>query len=451
MKKTLSMLVAVLLILALLAGCAGDTDVPEAPQDPEPTDEPTPAPPAETGEPVDIMVMFGKMEVTAEFEEMLRVFNAENTAGITITLLPTADGQGVAERARIQYAAGDPVTLMHLDAGFVAEFEAYIRDLSDQPWISLAMDGVLDFVTRPGGRVMGLPASVEGFGIVYNRDKVADALGTFDTQSIRTRDQFVDFIHQLEDAGVDAIITTPSLDWSLGFHLMNKFLATQEEGLDANLAFLNQLLAGEADLYQNERFQNWMEILDVMLEYNVSANAPLDPQFDDGVINLADGNVAMWFQGNWIAPPMQAVNPDGNFGFLPVPMSNDPTDFANRRISIDVPQFWVVDQHLSTPEQQEAALYFLNWMVTSPAGQYHSAIQLGLAPVMHGSAYVPADSLSIAMVDYLERGEALPWVISYFSSGILTITGGGVQQYALGLIDAQELAHIIEEAFANLR
>jgi len=399
---------------------------------------------------VEIQVMFGKMEVTAEFEAMLDVFNEENTGGFRVTLLPTADGQGVAERARIQYAAGDPVTLMHLDAGFVPEFENYIRDLSDQPWVNVAMDGVLDFVTRPGGRILGLPASVEGFGIVYNRDVVNAALPGFDTGSIRTLDQFVDFINALEAAGVSAILTTPSLDWSLGFHLMNKFLATQSEDLAPNMAFLDQLLAGQVDLMQNQRFLNWMDILDVMLEYNAHAHAPMDPQFDDGVIRLADGDVAMWFQGNWIAPPMAGVNPDGNFGFIPVPMSNDPNDFANRRMSIDVPQFWVVDEHLSTDEQQEAALYFLNWMATSPSGQYHSAIHLGLAPVMYGARYVPQDTLSIAMVDYLERGEALPWVISYFSSGLLTITGGGVQQYALGLIDAQELARIIENAFADL-
>jgi raffinose/stachyose/melibiose transport system substrate-binding protein len=220
--------------------------------------------------------------------------------------------------------------------------------------------------------------------------------------------------------------------------------------LEGNLVFLDQLLDGTANLYQNERFQNWMAFMDVMLEYNSSANAPLDPQFDDGVSQLADGHVAMWFQGNWIAPPMAGFNPDGNFGFLPVPMSNDPNDFANRRMSIDVPQFWVVDAHVSTEEEQEAALTFLNWMATSRTGQYHSAMHLGLAPIIYGAAYVPQDSLSIVMVDYLERGEALPWVISYFSSGILTVTGGGVQQYALGLIDAQDLARIIEDAFISL-
>ena len=398
----------------------------------------------------DIMVMFGKMEVTSEFERMLVAFNEENTGGFRVTLMPTADGQGVAARARIQYAAGDPVTIMHLDAGIVPEFENYIRDLSDQPWVNIAMDGVLDFVTRPGGRILGLPASVESFGIVYNRDVVSAALPGFNTQTIRTLNQLIDFMNQLEAASTNAILATPSLDWSLGFHLMNKFLATQSEDLDVNMAFLNQLLNGNVDLMQNERFQNWMNFMDVMFEFNAHSHSPMEPQFDDGIIRLADGDVAMWFQGNWIAPPMTGVNPQGDFGFIPVPMSNNPNDFANRRISIDVPQFWVIDEHMSTPEQIEGGLYFLNWMTTSPTGQYYSAMHLGLAPVMYGAAYVPQDTLSIAMLDYLERGESLPWIISYFASGLLTITGGGVQQYSLGLIDAQELAHIIETAFAEL-
>lgn len=397
-----------------------------------------------------IHVVFGKMEVTTEFENMLRIFNAEHEH-INISLLPTEDGQGVVERVRLQYAAGDAVTLMHLDAGFVAEFEHLIRDLSDQPWVANAMEGVLDFVTRPDGRVLGLPASVESFGIVYNRDVMRSALGQdFDHSSVRTVDQFQALLQTIEAAGYNPIITTPSLDWSLGFHLMNSFLATQAEDLDTNLAFLDALLAGTVDLYNNPRFQQWMGTLDIMLDYSMFSHAPLDPQFDDGIINMADGNVAMWFQGNWIYPPMHNINPHGDFGFMAVPMSNDPNDFANRRISIDVPQFWVVDQYLSTPAQQDAALTFLNWMVSTNTGQYHSAIHLGLAPVMYGAAYVPQDSLSFAMIDYLERGEALPWVISYFSSGLLTVTGAGVQQYALGMIDAQQLATIFETEFYNL-
>jgi raffinose/stachyose/melibiose transport system substrate-binding protein len=339
---------------------------------------------------------------------------------------------------------------MHLDAGFVAEFSHLLRDLSGQPWVGNAMEGVLDFVTQPDGSVLGLPASVESFGIVYNRDVIEGAIGEFDSSTINTVDEFVRLLVSLETAGVNSIITTPSLDWSLGFHLMNKFLATQAEDLETNLAFLDSLLDGTANLYQNPRFTEWMQVLDIMLEHSMSAHAPLDPQFDDGIINLADGNVAMWFQGNWIYPPMHAVNPQGNFGFMPVPMSNNPNDFANRRISVDVPQFWVVDQYLSTPEQQEAALTFINWMVSSTEGQYHTAMHLGLAPVMYGANYAPQDPLTLDMISYLERGEALPWVVSYFSSGLLTVTGAGVQQYALDMITAQELATIIENAFLNL-
>jgi len=401
------------------------------------------------GDVVEIHVVFSKMEVTTEFEEMLEIFNSEHD-DIQITLLPTEDGQGVIERVRIQYAAGEAVTLMHIDAGFVPELEPQIRDLSDQPWISRAMDGTLDFATREDGRILGMPASVEGFGIVYNRDVIRSVIADFDPQDIRSVDDFVALLDTLEAADVNSMLATPSLDWSLGFHLMNAFLATQSEDLDENLEFLDGLLNGTVDLYQNDRFQAFMDILRIMFAYNMFAETPLDPQFDDGIVNLADGNVAMWFQGNWIHPPMYGVNPDGDYGFLPVPMSNNSDDFANRRISVDVPQFWVVDEYLSNPEQQEAALTFLDWMVSSQEGQYHSAMSLGLAPVMDGANYIPQDPLSIAMVDYLERGEALPWVISYFSGGILTTTGGGVQQYALGLITAEELATIIEDAFEAL-
>ncbi|MCL1996998.1 MAG: ABC transporter substrate-binding protein [Defluviitaleaceae bacterium] len=403
-----------------------------------------------TGDPVEVTVVFGKPEVMTEFEQMLSIFNSENTQNITVSIIPTEDGQGVVERVRLQYAAADPVTIMHLDAGFVPEFENYIRDLSDQPWVANAMTGVLNFVTRADGRVMGMPASLEGFGFVYNRAAVQAALGNFDTSTIRTRDQLQAFFQDLEAAGQNAIITTPSLDWSLGFHFMNKFLATQSQDFHENLAFLDTLLRGTANLYSNARYQEWLNMLDLMLEYNSNAHAPMDPQFDDGVMALADGDVAVWFQGDWINSAMQAFNPDGDFGFLPVPMSNDPNDFANRSISIDVPQYWVVDQHLSTPEQQDAALYFLNWMVSSQTGQRFAAQYLELVSAFYGSEYSSVDPLSIALVDYMERGDSLSWIISYFPNGILTITGGYVQQYSLGLIDRVGLTQGIERAFYEL-
>ncbi len=45
----------------------------------------------------------------------------------------------------------------------------YVEDLSDQEWLKNAVDGSLDDVTLDG-KVYGIPVSVEGYGLVYNKE-----------------------------------------------------------------------------------------------------------------------------------------------------------------------------------------------------------------------------------------------------------------------------------------
>ena len=50
----------------------------------------------------------------------------------------------------------------------------YVEDLSDQEWLKNAVDGSLDDVTLDG-KVYGIPVSVEGYGLVYNKEIFKDA------------------------------------------------------------------------------------------------------------------------------------------------------------------------------------------------------------------------------------------------------------------------------------
>lgn len=50
----------------------------------------------------------------------------------------------------------------------------YVEDLSDQEWLKNTVDGSLDDVTLDG-KVYGIPVSVEGYGLVYNKEIFKDA------------------------------------------------------------------------------------------------------------------------------------------------------------------------------------------------------------------------------------------------------------------------------------
>lgn len=57
------------------------------------------------------------------------------------------------------------------------------------------------------------------------------------------------------------------------------------------------------------------------------------------------------------------------YGFIPYVLGNDTSDFANNGIQASASKQLMIDAEQSTPEQQEAAKAFVNWLVYSDNGQ----------------------------------------------------------------------------------
>ena len=443
MKKILSFLSIVLVTVVFLAACGGNDENSEV--DTNDTSS------GENEGTTEITVMFSKPEIIPEFEAMVNAFNASQDDVYVVSLQPQ-EGQGVPESQRIRFAAGDAITLLHVGPEFVQEFEPYVLDLSGQPFEALAMEGTLDFVRRDDGRLLGMPATVEGFALIYNQDAIEAALGEpFDSTTIRTISDLEEIFERLEAAaGIDPIAFLPSLHWSVGWHFVSTWLSTQSPDYQESLDFIEALIAGEVDLASNTQFEGWMRVLELKIRYNTWRNSPLDADYDDGVMALADGEVGFWFMGDWAYPTLAATNPDVTYGFLPVPLSDDPNDFGNYHLSVDVPQFWLVDDRYSTPEQQEAAQAFLTWMVTSDEGHHYFVNVMNLIPIFEGMDYMPEDPLSAGIAAFLERGDTIRWMNMRTHNTIIDQIGSGIEMYTIDMIDRDELITIVEEAFKSI-
>ncbi len=398
----------------------------------------------------EITVLFGKTEVINQFEAMVEDFNNSQDE-IHVTNLPLGQGQGVVESAGILYTQGDAATILHLPPEFMHEFEDKLLDLSGEPFEELAMEGTLDFVKRSDGRLLGMPATVEGFGFIYNKAAIEEALGEeFHSEDIRTIDALEELFIKLEEAeGIDPIHVSP-IGWSIGRHFPNVFLAGQSEDYQGNVEFVEDLIAGNVDLADNEVYQGWLETFQLMTRFNTNKNAPLDPNYDDGMMDLADGNVGLWFMGDWAYVSLSEINPDGEYGFMPVPISNNPDDFGNNSLSIDVPQFWSIDAEQSTEEEQEAAKEFLNWMISSETGQQHFVNELNLMPIFKNMDLRPEGSLSLSMMDFLENEDTMPWIINGISPTIIDEVSEPLLRYMTGDIDIDEVTETIQSFFRSL-
>ena len=458
MKKALLVL-SILLSLTLLIACGPDNVAPPDggsvtspapdPAAPAPDGETPPAPapvdpPPDGG--VSITVFMAKPEIAAPFETMLAEYN--RLTGHNVTMIPLPAGQEVYERMTTLYAAGNAPTIAMIGQEF-SEFQDHFLDLSGTEIVSRSADGTLDFVTVGGG-IYGVPTTVEAYGVIYNPEIVASVFGAgWDpAEEINTLDGFRDFFAQLSAAGEGAFSLSP-MDWSLGAHLSNTVYAAQSNSHQARHAFIEDLKSGSATLGNNAVFNGWVDFVDLLLANNIHAGSPLAPVYEDGALDLATGNAAAWFMGNW-AFPMLVETTDLEYRFIPIPVSNNPGDYANNKIAIGVPSYWVVDGSQNTAEQQAVAVDFLNWFITTAEGQNFYVNELAMIPAFSGFSVQPADSMSRQIAELLNSGRSLEWMNTYYPAGGFQAMGVSIQRYIGGVIDRQGLATEFEDFWKSV-
>ncbi|AJY75939.1 ABC transporter substrate-binding protein [Paenibacillus beijingensis] len=399
-----------------------------------------------TGGKSNITILIGKPEIAKQFEQMAGEYSKMYKTNIT--LIPLG-GQTAYEKLATLYASGNAPTIMMLGSE-LPSMKGKLLDLSNQPWVKHALPGTLDYA-KDGDKVYGMPVNVEAFGMMYNKavlDKAAG--GSFDPSSIKTRDDLKKLFDQITASGESAFHFSP-MDWSLGAHFTNMMFGTQSDDRSQRHQFLADLKAGKVKLADNPVFNGWLDTFDMLKEYNQFKKAPLAPVYDDGTLALANGKAGFWFMGNWAYPQLKEINPQGQYGFLPVPISDNAGDYGNTQISAGVPSYWTIDATKSTPQQQKAAKDFLNWMVSDPQGQDYYVNEFSFIPAYDNFTVKPDDLLSRTVMEYLASGKTLEAVGSYFPADGWPNMGATLQKYLFGIIDRAEVAKEFEAYWKNAK
>jgi raffinose/stachyose/melibiose transport system substrate-binding protein len=386
---------------------------------------------------VSITILMGKPEVAAQFEAMLAAYSKK--IGVAATMIPLA-GQDAYEKMTTLYASGNAPSILMVGQEF-DEFKDRFLDLTDTSFVKKANEGTTDFVTIDG-RVYGVPTTVEAYGIIYNPAVASKALGNFDPSLIKTQSELRRFFENLRTKGVGPFTLSP-MDWSLGAHFSNTLYACQSADRAARHQFIRDLRLGNAKLVGNSVFNGWVDTLDILMEYNIHASAPMSPVYEDGMIDLAGGEAAAWFMGNWAYPQLVEVAKE-DYRFIPVPVSDNPADFGNGRIAVGVPSYWCVDKSGNSEAQQKAAVDFLSWFIETEEGQDYYVNQLNLIPAYQGFSIQPGDAMSRQMMDVLSSGNALEWMNTFYPAGGFQAMGAAIQKYVDKKIDRKKLAEEFE-------
>ncbi len=449
-KKVMARLVSVVLIMVLmmtmLTGCrfgfASDPDDPNAEEKKEPIDTST-----DTFEydaslnGTNITLLNTKAEIQVALEEMGVEY--EKKSGVHVEVMPVSDDSPYTKMISL-YNSGNPPTIAILDTtDVIALAEEKGVDMSEEKWVSEA-EG---YLTKINGKIYSFPLCIEGRGIIYNKTVIEKALGeTFDPASITTLDEFQAFLDRLVENGIEKPVSMAKEDWSLGAHHLQYIYETYDGTSEGAQKVVEEIKAGTLALNTYNRMSEFLDIFDVLKEYNVAKGDPLGADYDEMAIDLADGKTAFWFNGNWAWPNLAEAGAEetDEYGFLPYFMNNDKEDFANQMIQGAPSKQVMVDRQIATEKEQAAGRQFLNWIVFSEIGQQMLVKTCNLIPPFQNNPYEPSDPLSRDIYEKVHAQKA-------FSASVIVpndhwaVLGAAMQKYLAGRSDRRELMESIQD------
>lgn len=435
MKKTklLSILTTVVLTVSLLAGCGSNGSSSTGSKD-------------SSGKNVKITFLNTKGEISSPLEDAAKAFTKENP-NITVDIVQAGAGESPFQKVSSMYAAGNAPSLIMLDPNDVPKFGDKFLDLSSEKWVKDASQGALD-AAKIDGKVKGFPVTIEGYGLIYNKT-VLDKAGV-DPASIKTTKDLEAAFQKIQGIGVSPMVLSP-MDWSLGAHFLPSVYLDQSKDAGAADKFTQDIKAGKVDLNSNAVFNGVMTTFDLLKANNIDKAAPLAGTYEKAPEYLGTGKAAFWFMGNWAWPQIKEFDEaKGQYGFIPVPVSNNAEDYGNTQIYAGSSKFIGVDSKNNSEEQQVAAKKFLEWLVYSEAGQDFIVNKASLIPAFSNIKLEITDPLGKSIKKYIDDKKVIAPMTTLPGDHWAQL-GGSMQKYLDGKSDKAALATDIQNYWKNVK
>jgi len=390
----------------------------------------------ESMEVVEIEVFQSKTTIAEQFEALAMEFEAANPdIKVTVeTVGGSADWQTI---LKSRFTADEGPDIFNIEGP--AQYDLWksnIADLSGEAFL----DGAVEAALAPlniGGRQWGMPVNFEGYGYIYNKDIFADA-GITDLPT--NFSELADVAEQLDAAGYTAFATGYGTWWVIGLHLVNAAFAQQDDPQ----AFMEGLTAGTVTMAGNPIFQDLRGLIDLTVEYG--EDNPLATDHNQQVQLLANGEVAMIQQGVWKETALYSANPDLNIGLLPIAISDDA---KMNRVPLGVPWYFVVNSK-STPEEQDAAKAFLDFMFASETGKRYLVEEFGYIPAVKGVPSTGLGGVGKDILAFAGDDRTIPWVFGQWPDGFAQQDAfNNLQAYVGGQQSWQETLEALDEAWQD--
>ena len=431
MKKNLKKLMAMGLTVALgattLVGCGSSSSSTSGSAGTSTTAASESAPAASNSGDVSITIFNSKMEIQDQMVEMAEKYSEKT--GVNVEVYYSSDT--VAAHLSTKYASNDPYTIAMVDAKDIYSLaKEHAIDLSGEKWV-----GDTSAAIAIDGKTYGFPVCVEARGLIYNADAIKKITGEdFDPSKYSTLKDFKALIDQLKAGGMDTPVGIMKEDWSLAGH----YLPQVYEEQDDPDAFVASLKDGSVKIGDVDKFNTLMDTFDVLKENNYASGSAISAEREVTEQKLAEGEIAFMFGGNWDWSVINAYDYTENMGMMPVPQDAD--DGYNTKLVGGGSKYFFIDSAESiTPEQQQAAKDFLNWLVYDEEGQSFLVNDCALVPAFSNITLPVSDPLGTSVKSFADKG-LLVGNYNYLPDDHYSVLGAQFQKYLAGESDRAAFA-----------
>lgn len=432
-KQTTAFILTAAIAMGIMSGCGSKTGTTAQ------TDEGA----ADAGITMAQKISFlnSKGEIQSALEDMAEAF--EKKTGVQVDILACGAGEVPYTKITSMYNSGTAPTMAMLDTtDIVALANEYALDLSDQSWIAECEDSV----TKVDGSVYSFPFCIEGRGIIYNRSAIEKTLGReFDADAVNSLDSLKAVLEELREAGMENPVVISKEDWSLGAHQLG-FIYDTYDGTTAGAdEIIRKLTDGSQRAVDYDRFNQFMDTMDVLLQYNINGRDPLGALYEQDPIYLADQDAAFWLNGCWAWPNLSDSGADASdgYGFIPWVLGSDPSDFANTGIQAAASKQVMIDKKQATAKEQAAAKAFINWIAGDEEGQRMLVEEAGVIPACGNNTVEPLDPLGKDIKQKMADGRTFG--ASFLAPGDhWSVMGAEMQKYIAGQQTRDGLADALD-------
>ena len=382
---------------------------------------------------INISILNSKPEIQKKLEVAAKSFSTTHP-DINVKVVEYSSLQGVPEKISSMINQQTTPTLMIVDPLYIQHMKDDLVVLDQEDWIADMQVHMGTASLNSQNQLIAFPFAVEGMGFIYNAQVMQEA--GIDVSKISTRDDLAAAFMKVEALNKKAIVISNEA-WSLANHFLTTAFTLHSKDNNETMQYIEDLRAGKVDLYTEPKLNGLLDTFDLMKEHNYYKETPFIPTIEKCAELLATGEVGFWYMGNWALDDLtKYADANTEFGFIPVPISNNPSEYGHDSI-MGVIKYLVIDKNHNSPAQQ--AKEFVNWLAYHEAGKDFVVNKTGMIPGIIKDNDTYTESLSQSIQGYLEQGKVIEQVMAYVPEHNIGIVGNLMRQYLNNSIDRKTL------------